>query len=487
MMNSGTPRMSAMPTARRAVTLTEVLMSLMIMSIGVTSVAVLFPISVLRSIQSTQLTNAAILKYNAEALLQQNPKVVFDPDGNYELAVTDLQGQFALAEHYQSAAMRNYIVDPVGYHSLFGFDNNGDSAVDASDDAWARSFGNNGLVPGFQVNSAGVPTAQIVPSLRRFDGRVMASLGGVAEPSVVSSALTANQIYALESLASRLGRLGDGKTDQLDTYAESLLVRIVDGVPYFVGVQLPPEITEDLLTSVPTSSTSNPGSLIPDPEIAEVVLFSQDGRFSQTFPLTGIIAADRKVFWSEFDDDTLGSAPIDFNLNGNFDIRPLPAEFGGAVGRVLLRSVRTADFTWLLTVRRGSDGQARGVDVVIRYHTGVKPEDERVFPATFVQGLSIVGVQRNTDGTEPFLKRGGFIFDALNARWYRITDYEERPPAAFIPASQALFWATYDYRVNIETSAVSSAGTDAVPSGAIFLPGVVDVYPMGSLSLPTAF
>jgi len=40
------------------VTLTEVLMSLMIMSIGISSVMVLFPISVLRSAQSTQLTNA---------------------------------------------------------------------------------------------------------------------------------------------------------------------------------------------------------------------------------------------------------------------------------------------------------------------------------------------------------------------------------------------------------------------------------------------
>ena len=53
---------------RSGVTLTEVLMSLMIMSIGISAVAVLFPISVLRSVQATQLTNAAILKRNAQAL-----------------------------------------------------------------------------------------------------------------------------------------------------------------------------------------------------------------------------------------------------------------------------------------------------------------------------------------------------------------------------------------------------------------------------------
>ncbi len=134
-------------TARSGVTLIEVLMSLMIMSIGVTSVMVLFPIAVLRSIQSTQLTNAAILKYNVEAQLRGNPKVIFDPDGNLDLATTDAQRQQALSEHYQTAAFRNYIVDPVGFHAFFGVDNNGDSTVGPLDDAWARSFGNNGTAP----------------------------------------------------------------------------------------------------------------------------------------------------------------------------------------------------------------------------------------------------------------------------------------------------------------------------------------------------
>ena len=70
---------------RHGVTLIEVLMSLMIMSIGVSAVMVLFPISVLRSVQATQLTNAAILKYVAEAIVQMQPQLVFDPDGDGNL------------------------------------------------------------------------------------------------------------------------------------------------------------------------------------------------------------------------------------------------------------------------------------------------------------------------------------------------------------------------------------------------------------------
>jgi prepilin-type N-terminal cleavage/methylation domain-containing protein len=478
-------------TDRRAVTLIEVLMSLMIMSIGVSAVMVLFPISVLRSVQSTQMTNAAILKYNTEAQLRRDPKVIFDPDGNYDLATNEQQRQLAVSEHYQSAAFRNYIVDPVGFHGFFGFDNDGNGTVDAADDAWARSFGNDGYQPGFQL---GTPPSIVVPSLRRYDGRVITQFGGVIESGVLSSALSADQITALQQLSSRLARLGDGRTVQLDTFAEgAALVRTIAGTPYLVGVQLPSSVAVDELVAIPTSTNSNPGGLIPDPELAEIVLFSVDGKFSQTYPLTHISPADRKAFWSEYDDDATASAPVDFNRNGYADVRPLPAQFGGSIGRVLLRSVRTADYSWLLTVRRGSDGQARGVDVVIRYHSGVKPQDERVFPATFTKEFNLVGLSRPLDGTEPLLKRGNFIFDPANARWYRITDYEERPAAGFIPAAEVPFWTAYDYRVRIETTAVADAGvlptssTAAVYSGAMLLPGVVEVYPMGSLSLPSAF
>jgi len=131
------------------VTLTEVLMSLMIMSIGISSVMVLFPISVLRSAQSTQLTNAAILKYNAETQIRQNPRLVFDPDGNYDLSSTMAQKQKALAEHFLSSGSRNYLVDPFGYHGLFSMDSTGDGTVDGNDDLIARAFGNDGTAPGF--------------------------------------------------------------------------------------------------------------------------------------------------------------------------------------------------------------------------------------------------------------------------------------------------------------------------------------------------
>ena len=57
------------PGARRGVTLTEVLMSLLVMGIGVVSVATLFPLAVLRGAKATQYTAGTVLKQNAEETL----------------------------------------------------------------------------------------------------------------------------------------------------------------------------------------------------------------------------------------------------------------------------------------------------------------------------------------------------------------------------------------------------------------------------------
>jgi hypothetical protein len=299
----------------------------------------------------------------------------------------------------------------------------------------------------------------------------------------------------MQLLAAKLGRLNDGRINQLDTFAAQL---VLDGNGIAIGVIPVDAVTPEELSNVPTSSTTRPGGLIPDPELCEITLFSLDNQFSQTYPLTLIDAANRKIYWSEYDES---GGSVDFNQNGTLDLRPLPAEFNDAngnpqVGRVILKSVRPADFSWLLTVRRGSDGQARGVDVVVRYHTETKVENERIFPATFVSGSGVVFVDQAPDGTEPVLKRGGFVFDAVNARWYRITSHQERP--LVVPSNNqidALYWKYYRYRLTVESPVISDAGrrpsldqnsnlTPPVYSGALFMPGVVDVYPMGSLSLP---
>jgi len=104
---------SPSPAPRRSgLTLTEVLMSLLAVGVGVASIAALFPLSVLRSIEATQLTGATMHRYNAEEMIDGFPGLVFDPDG-------DGDGN----EHSLPGANR-YIIDPLG---VFGIPAPGDT------------------------------------------------------------------------------------------------------------------------------------------------------------------------------------------------------------------------------------------------------------------------------------------------------------------------------------------------------------------------
>ena len=71
------------------VTLSEVLVSMLIMSVGVVSLATLFPISVLRTAQATQLTHSVFLRNNAEAAVESVTRMGLDPVAEAEALATD--------------------------------------------------------------------------------------------------------------------------------------------------------------------------------------------------------------------------------------------------------------------------------------------------------------------------------------------------------------------------------------------------------------
>ena len=404
--------------ASAGVTLVEVLMALMIMSIGVTSVAVLFPISMLRSLEATQLTQAAIIKRNVETILQIQPGLLFDPDADGNLA-----------EHFRRATSRNYIVDPVGFYTHIADGNS------SGTNNYAQVFGNvNGAA---QVDAKGDPQ---VGGVTRFGGGLR-TLNGL---TVEGGGLSATQAEALRLAALALAGEGDGWTTQLETNSVGALQTDGTGV---IGIQLP---NLDL-TAVPCSFLFAGTILnnIRDPELYRVVVFDAAGKISQTFPLLYVDTTQNIVSWKE----DFGGTWRDFNANGVNDARYLPAEIqANGVSRVLIQSRRVADYSWMLSVRRRSDGVVRNVDVVVKFSDGADATDERLFQATFVKDTNFVGVKYGT-GKPPNIRKGKFIFDAQNARWYRIQDYRER---------SAFGWqyGAYDAVVITETTIADAAGED---------------------------
>lgn len=433
---------------RHGVTLVEVLMALMIMSIGVSSVAVLFPISVLRSIQATQLTNAAILKLNMETILDVRPELIFDPDGDGDLV-----------EHFRRQTGRNYVVDPVGFYTHLSDGNAG----------FAGTFGNDGTAA--------------YGTIPRLGGGLRLTNGA----GLNLAALSANELSGLRLLALALANQGDGWETQIDTPPGAL----VSG-----GIQLSSDLD---LSQVPTSQTvlpqdGNGGYLIEDPELYRIVLFSQDGKFSQAFPLVAI-QGSTAFFTEDLNGNGGRDALEDVNMNRVVDVRTLGREFRvdldasgtldpgeEVVSRVLLQSMKISDYSWMLNVRRRSDGYARRVDVVVRFNNGVSESDERLFQAAFIPSSNSVLVRLPSrvnagDTTEPSIRKGKFIFDAVNGMWYRIQDVQPSPNAAF------------DFLVTVQQQIRASDGSGATvaagPFGlAMFPTGVVDVYPMGPRNIP---
>lgn len=462
---------------RDGVTLVEVLMALMIMSIGVSAVAVLFPISVLRSIEATQLTNGAIVKYNLESILDTRPQLIFDPDGDFNLSASLAARRTAIAEHFQRPASRNYIIDPVGFYTHLSDGNGGIAAT----------FGNDG------TNPLGVP---------RFGGGLVTTNGrkgeGVVPP--FTAAGTAAELDALRLQALAFANQGDGWETQIDAIPGSLVTG---------GVTLSTDLD---LSGVPTSGNTLPpdgsgGYLIEDPELYRIVLFSETGKFTQAFPLVAIDTASNTAFYTEDvnNNGTLDTGE-DVNMTGSLDARSLPVEFRvdvdgdgtlepgeEIVSRVLLQSRKVSDYSWMLNVRRRSDGHARRVDVVVKFNDGVSATDERVYEATFIPNSHSVWVRlpsrvTASDTTEPNIRKGKFIFDVTNGVWYRIQDVQEAP---LFPTGS---FVDFDYLVTVQQEIRPSDGagtwTGVTPDGAgpfglaMFPPGIVDVYPLGSRNLP---
>lgn len=513
---------------RSGATLTEVLMAMMIMAIGVSMVMSLFPISVLRTLQATQLTNATILSQNVKTLLEMDSNIAFDPDYNNN------------SLEHTTSGNQNYIVDPVGYGVRYG-----DSTIAGSRNfGWRDNLIVNGAPDTEDVNDDGIWVAPEDTILANgvhdsewFSG--LPRFGGFAYPNTITDPpVTAEESRALREFARTIGIQGDGWTVQYDGLPTGLIQSTAGRI---VGVTI--DDTVDL-SDIPYSNHPTfgvPGvatnQLIPDPENTRIVVFSIDESISQSFPLTQIsedidhdgtldpgedtngngVLDSNVIYWTEdFDRDDLFTPPatgidVDLNLDGALDQRGLPEEFfvdtdadGDAdapvIGRVMLLTRRASDFNWLLTVRRRDDDTARSIDIVVRYKDGVDNAEEQLFRATFVPNTPFVGIDVGTSNT-PEIARGKFIFNSSTAKWYRIQDVQKRPSLGWSQAGAASagIHDNYEFVIILDenirgTDAAGLDGSNLALDGqeitdwsdtsdefglAMFPKSVVEVYPIG--------
>ena len=136
---------------RNGVTLLETTVALLILAVGVVTVATLFPISLSRSIHATQLTHATILRHNAESQVNVSPQIIFDPDGDWDPGDPTTDG--GVHEHASISGFGtsepNYLIDPIG-------------AVIAGNPRF-------GSIPRYSLGASGLAAAQQFTSLETWD------------------------------------------------------------------------------------------------------------------------------------------------------------------------------------------------------------------------------------------------------------------------------------------------------------------------------
>ena len=431
---------------RRGTTLTEVLMSLMIMSIGVVSLATLFPISAARVLEATNLTNATVLKYNAEGIIDSFPAIIHEPDGTTIDPVTSQRTR---------ESGRAIQVDPLGFWERF-------RELDVFDDGslnGSPSVTDQRLVY-FEYNR---PTLLSLPYRQNPAGSLLTT-------RFLGESPTSTSIFSSLDIARLIATLPDTSTDFgegfPDPTASNPAVYTVNSEGRVTAILLPSEIDLSPL-ALPTTDPN-----YQSPTLYQAVIFDTTGDYSEVRQLTSVtlVGAQYQISWAR-----------DLNGDGSFQAGedlPLPVRYSPdtgtgltTIGRVRIEQP-TSSYTWMLTVRKQASGPAN-VDVVVfnkrdfseladqvyicdlrRYTLG--PDDapgQAGVDDNFngvTDDISEIGYPRNpptnlsddepnfraivdwtpangygTAPLEPPLRKGGYIYDSANGLWYRIRDVEE--------------------------------------------------------------
>lgn len=517
---------------RSGTTLTEVLMSLMIMSIGVVSVATLFPIATMRTLEANKQTISTIARFNAEPAIDTfvdglgRPALVHNPDGEYALPGSPA-GVFDSTPYNSASSItppgallptfrgQTYLVDPIGWQ---GF--NEDPATPGSPlpSPFSASPPPLSAPRDFFGNSVfTVPAgAVLTPLPRRYVG--VSAFLPFANPYPTTPA----QLVASRLRAAGVATQPDNWKPVLESQATAVSTSTVSGVTGITGVTLDNDVDLSLINLA--SGTYR------------VVIFDIEGERSETRDLYNINAGALSVDWIPLAPNQPQLLPTRFDTS--------PAT--GATPNVGKVRIEVADqvYTWMLSVRKRPTGDA-SVDVVVFFKRNFDPNRERVFNAEFrkwklwrdakndydgtlvqrrpgVSGVNETALYDNvvddigeigypvtnfleqdypnatvtlkvpsaaTDDERPHPRRGGYIYDTKNGVWYRIRAIQNQQFAVGPGANEDWVDVVLDETITLDsTEDLDGSGSLNLPGedsngngvidrgGAIVHPSVVNVF-----------
>lgn len=476
---------------RSGTTLVEVLMSLLIMGIGLVSVATLFPLSVLRSVEATQMTTATTLRYTAEALIDSSwTDPIYDPPGTTTIAFSTRLGVPAATVQLIGCSRAAIVLDPDGDHSPLVNDTNLDAGGNSI-------YVDSDHVEGYYVVDPIGYWRLRQQGATHDQARHFGDWSGVGGPIVAGGGTVYN-----------INRFSLNQTDPTDTYnlfgftgdftevdenADLAAARVSSPDSYASVADGFPQGANITASSVRFDSSEADFSAfliggMPDwigLARGQVTVYSRDGRRSVVRQIDTTYSdppANTTRSWTNATSD-LSNQTLQF-------VPPLPTwlfDAGAGVNNVGRVTVETADdrYSWMLMVRNQNyKGLRRAlVDVVTFHRRAFGAADERIYAVARNLSTSPTLNRRKqqlreyfvtwTPGTDPRpeVDEGEWMFDPLGFRWHKIGQVVTEEADPNIAGNQRIVF-------RLEASAATS---DDISRG-MFMQGIVDVYPIEAKS-----
>ncbi len=424
---------SVQPKGPTGATLVEVLMSLLIMSIGIISVFTLFPVSLLSSIKSNQLTSARLFADQITQTVNANPRLLlgapeWKPFQSYNVGdiVTDVSPP---GFSYPNNGNYYILTDKANSSDVSG----------GSTPIWQNSVPQDGNL---SWATRYLPTAR--NDVGRFvSGRFMLDpygyiLGDQTYPYVFGNLdyqplpqdriFRANCNIVSPAVADRMGFCSP------DTWT-------VENKAFPLSVTVNSNGTTTLLfpSSVDLSALAAASLVDPTiPILSRVVALSPNGRLSAS----GVIVNN----------------PGDNTLTVDSEL------FGGDIsnyGEVRLESF-SRRYTWLAAVHRDGGGYVNAQYAIV-FNRSYRPDDEHLYAYEVKSGLGdevVVSHPTGGNSPQPTILVGGYVFDCNSVRWYRIVNVTPGLDSTDVTIDREL---EFSNRTN---------------GYMMFLPGIVRVFPL---------
>lgn len=369
-MNRHTPQhpssRAARPLRRRiGMTLTEVLMALMVMGIGLVSVITLFPLSILRSVEATKLTNATATRINAEAKIKASVSssvstagtleviksaILYDPDGDGNEDTKHLG--------------ENFVFDPLG--AVIGIQDG---------NLTGTQFATNPYMQYTRFGDRAISPPNSVPRyIRRYAFKL----------------IRMDELPASERRAANFVTSPDSFITLFDGVAGSAAAERRTFVPPAANAQQ-------------LNFYGSPFDEYTNNQVQVTLIGSTTTGETTTAILPGFTTANNLVEFKRSLTDTV--------------VRRIPTRFA-SVDRVTV-DLPENRYSWIATVR--NTGSSPSASVAVFFRRSFSPEDEKIYGIMKGGRHTYFTDSVNPNALPPGFKQGGWMFDLTHFRWWKIT------------------------------------------------------------------